>query len=375
MSTPSVGRDYNAKQFCVDVKTAFAAAGIRGEHVVFFLEDYQIVSESILEITNSLISSGEVPGLYTHEELETLLGPLRETMREDGGAFKTPYEFFISRIKKYLHIVISMDPGNAKFVYYCEANPALYSHCTVLWMGEFKNATLKLIPTLMPGVKELLGGGKSSESKEDTKSQDSYISEGKSSRKSSSESNQSSEELVDMVLGIHSTCVAPPRDFQVFLSTWHSLYKIKETEIRAQLSNLKNGLSKLDSATEIVNDLRSNASQSKIDLAVAQAAADQAMEDITHALSNATERRAEVTNISRTVAADREVTDAKKREIEDQLAEIQPILDGAKLAVGQIKPEHLNEIRSLTAPPEAIADVLAAVLMLLGESFIQYTTI
>jgi dynein heavy chain 2 len=115
-----------------------------------------------------------------------------------------------------------------------------------------------------------------------------------------------------------------------------------------------------------VNDLRTNAAQQQKDLAVAQAAADRAMEEISKALSSATERRVEVTNISKTVAADKEVTDAKKREIEEQLAEIQPVLDSAKLAVGQIKSEHLNEIRSLTAPPEAIADVLAAVLMLLG---------
>jgi hypothetical protein len=35
-------------------------------------------------------------------------------------------------------------------------------------------------------------------------------------------------------------------------------------------------------------------------------------------------------------------------------------------AVGQIKSEHLNEIRSLKMPPEPIADVLGAVLKLLG---------
>ncbi|CAM9543728.1 unnamed protein product, partial [Phaeothamnion confervicola] len=45
---------------------------------------------------------------------------------------------------------------------------------------------------------------------------------------------------------------------------------------------------------------------------------------------------------------------------------LQPILDEAKQAVGQIKSDHLNEIRSLKMPPEPIADVLGAVLMLLG---------
>jgi dynein heavy chain 2 len=52
--------------------------------------------ESILEIINSLLSSGEVPGMYTHEELEPIMGALRKVMQEEGVE-ATPYEFFVSR--------------------------------------------------------------------------------------------------------------------------------------------------------------------------------------------------------------------------------------------------------------------------------------
>ena len=90
------------------------------------------------------------------------------------------------------------------------------------------------------------------------------------------------------------------------------------------------------------------------------------MEEISKAISSSTERRNEVGEVKRTVAENEEKTMQRKKEIENELAEIQPILDSAKHAVGSIKSEHLNEIRSLTAPPEAIADVLAAVLMMLG---------
>ena len=39
-------------------------------------------------MVNSLLSSGEVPGLYTHEELEPLLAPLKEKAME-AGIFRT----------------------------------------------------------------------------------------------------------------------------------------------------------------------------------------------------------------------------------------------------------------------------------------------
>jgi dynein heavy chain 2, cytosolic len=49
------------------------------------------------------------------------------------------------------------------------------------------------------------------------------------------------------------------------------------------------------------------------------------------------------------------------------VAEVQPLLDAAALAVGALKNEHLSEVRSLKAPPAAVRDVLEAVLRLMGQ--------
>lgn len=52
-------------------------------------------------------TAGEVPGLHSQEELEPLLAPLKEQMREDGN-YKTTYDFFVSRVQKNLHVALSM---------------------------------------------------------------------------------------------------------------------------------------------------------------------------------------------------------------------------------------------------------------------------
>ena len=59
-------------------------AGINGQQVVLLLEDYQFVEGTFLELVNSLLSAGEVPGLYTTEELDPLLSPLRDEASEVG---------------------------------------------------------------------------------------------------------------------------------------------------------------------------------------------------------------------------------------------------------------------------------------------------
>ena len=43
---------------------------------MLYVEDHQILTSEFLELLNSLISAGEVPGLYSPEELEPLLQQL-----------------------------------------------------------------------------------------------------------------------------------------------------------------------------------------------------------------------------------------------------------------------------------------------------------
>ena len=56
----------------------------------------------------------------------------------------------------------------------------------------------------------------------------------------------------------------------------------------------------------------------------------------------------------------------RKKTIEAELSEIGPLLEESKKAVGNIKPESLNEIRALRMPPDVVRDILEGVLRLMG---------
>ena len=51
---------------------------------MLLLEDFQLTNPAFLELINSVLSAGEVPGLYTAEELDSLLGPLRDEASDKG---------------------------------------------------------------------------------------------------------------------------------------------------------------------------------------------------------------------------------------------------------------------------------------------------
>ncbi|KAG8452968.1 hypothetical protein GDO86_004684 [Hymenochirus boettgeri] len=146
--TPKISRGYELKQFKNDLKQVMQLAGIEGQQVVLLLEDYQFVHPAFLEMVNSLLSSGEVPGLYTVEELDPLLSPLKNQASEDG--FTGPVlSYFTSRILQNLHVVLIMDCTNANFTINCESNPAFYKKCSVQWMDSWSDKSMKKIPGMV----------------------------------------------------------------------------------------------------------------------------------------------------------------------------------------------------------------------------------
>ena len=171
-----------------------------------------------------------------------------------------------------------------------------------------------------------------------------------------------------------SAASASPREFVLFLENWRMLHDHMRGGIRTKLKHLSAGLAKLEEASATVDSLSNNAEVEQVKLVEAQKGADAAMEMITKTLSEATGRRGEVNDLKEEVTRKEEHTISRQGEIKQELSSIQPVLETAKAAVGQIKAEHLNEIRSLKMPPEPIADVLGAVLKLLGISDVSWTS-
>lgn len=115
--------------------------GIEGEQAVLLLEDHQFIEPSFLELINSLLSAGEIPGLYTPEELEPLLAPLRDQASQDG--FRgTLFSYFASRVSKNLHVVLIMDYSSPTFTANCESNPSFFKSCTFVWLNGWSRESM-----------------------------------------------------------------------------------------------------------------------------------------------------------------------------------------------------------------------------------------
>lgn len=119
-------------------------------------------------------------------------------------------------------------------------------------------------------------------------------------------------------------------------------------------------------AHSVVGTLQTQAQTQEVALAEKKKLANQALEMISSTMRNANDQRTDLLQLKQKTQEGSEKLLIRKKAIEVELKEVEPILQEATAAVGQIKGEALSEIRSLRAPPEVIRDILEGVLRLMG---------
>ena len=339
--SPNITRDYSDKEFRRDLKSVLQTAGVEGKATVLFLEDHQLLESSFLQLLNSLLSSGEVPGLYKPEEIEPLLGPLADEMRQEGG-FRSLYEFFAARVRRHLRVILSLDPRHPHYSVFCASNPALYNSTAVLWLQAWSKESMSLVSSLE--LAEQL------------------------------EKSDNKTEIIELAINIHRSMNGCQRNFMDLLQTFKLIIGRKISNQQGESSHLKAGLTKLQEAETLVGSLSKKAEQQQKLLAEKQREADEALKQITAAMEKAAERKQEVEQLQRQLQEENHKINARKSEVEIELADIQPMIEAAKKSVGNIQQNHLSELKALRIPPEPVNDVLFAVLRMMGNSDTSWTS-
>ena len=241
-------------------------AGVSGEEVVLLLEDHQIVDSKFLELINSLLSSGEIPGLFTPEEVDTLLAPLKDMAAEEGhsGALLS---YFTQRVRVHLHVAVLMDSLSSGVVEACEANPAFYTQCSFQAVEGWGLSSMTQLPAV---VMDQSRGGIT-----------------RRDGPSGSEMMGVTPSLCQSFVFIHQSCsavAAPPRKFMTLVRTYQKIFQEKKTVVSKRQKHLHAGVQKLDEATALVANLKKKAAHQGEILATKQAEADQALAQITKAM-------------------------------------------------------------------------------------------
>jgi dynein heavy chain 2 len=355
LNTLKVGRNYGEKQFKMELKTAMHSAGVDGEQVFLLLEDHNFGDPAFLDMINSLLSSGEVPGLYSPEELEPLMTPMREKA-SNAGYSGNLFSFFARCVKKNLHVILIMDFTNPSFVANCESNPALYKECQVVWMEKWAETSMVKLPLLVLTKEERVEGADIGAKKDKKSEKKRRVSGG--------------DELLQSFYKIHSSIKksedSTPKKYVTFIKTYKNVYSREKLQITSRQEKLTKGVSKLTEARDVVTKLKKEAAIQEKELDQKQAEANDALQMITDTMKDANTQKVEMEDLKGRTLTEEKALNLRKVDIERELEEVQPLIEEAKKAVGSIKSSTLAEVRSLRMPPEVIRDILEGVLCLMG---------
>ena len=153
------------------------------------------------------------------------------------------------------------------------------------------------------------------------------------------------------------------------------LHNEKREELEEQQRHLHVGLDKLRDTVEQVEDLRKSLAIKRSQLETKNAEANEKLKRMVADQQEAEQKKAASIEIQAALA-EQDITIKQRREIVmADLADAEPAVLDAQSAVSNIKRQHLQEVRTMANPPEAVKLAMESVCTLLGHKIDSWRTV
>uniref|UniRef100_A0A6Q2Z4C9 Dynein, axonemal, heavy chain 6 n=1 Tax=Esox lucius TaxID=8010 RepID=A0A6Q2Z4C9_ESOLU len=349
-----LSRGYNYDSFHEDLRRLYKMAGVEGKDMVFLFTDTQIVVEEFLEDINNMLNSGEVPSLFEKDELEQILAATRPKAKEAGvneSNRDEVFQYFISRVREKLHMVLCLSPVGDAFRSRCRMFPSLVNCCTIDWFVQWpREALLSVSQTFFRNVE--FGS-------EDTKARFCEM---------CVEVHVSVEDMAEKFHSeLRRRCYTTPTSYLELINLYLAMLGEKRQQLEAARDRVKNGLTKLLETNVLVDKM-------KIDLSALEPVLKQKSVDVNALMGKLAADQERADRVRRVVKEDEasakvkaDDTQAIADDAQRDLDEALPALDSANKALDSLDKADISEIRVFTKPPDMVMTVMEAVCILLGS--------
>lgn len=347
-------KGYSIADLKLDLAGLYQKAGLKGIGMVFLMTDAQVADEKFLVLINDLLASGEIPGLFPDDEVENIISGVRNEVKGAGlqDTRENCWKFFIERVQRMLKVVLCFSPVGSTLRVRGRKFPAVTNCTSIDWFHEWPEQALISVSKRFLSDNELLN-----EEMCDSISQFmAYV-------------HRSVNEMSALYLQNEKRYnYTTPKSFLEQIALYQNMLKTKHTELQGKMSRLENGLEKLKSTSSQVDDLKEKLAAQEVELTEKNEAANK----LIAVVGAETEKVSKEKNIAgeeeQKVSVIAEDVGKKQRDCEEDLARAQPALEAAKEALDTLNKSNLTELKSFGSPPPAVANVTAAVMVLMSNN-------
>jgi len=324
-----------------------------GNPRAFMMTDSQIKEEYYLVFINDLLSSGFIPDLFPKEELDGLIGSLRNEAK--GNGYPDNYDghkaFFLDKLKKNLHVILAFSPVGEKFRVRARKFPGIVNSTMIDWFhGWPKSALIDVADRFLSDI-EL----PSDEIKE-------------AIALNMAECHMSIDVANKRFLQLERRYnYTTPKSFLELIDFYKKLLEKKRNYILHQISRLENGLQTLAQTQTQVKGLQEDLREKMIQVEAESKKTEELIDQVTKE-SEIAEGEQKVANEQKdivnslTLAANKKADEANKA-----LEEAMPAFKAAQEAVKCIDKPAITEMKSLPTPPLMVQVVAKAILILISK--------
>uniref|UniRef100_A0A8D1KVR1 AAA+ ATPase domain-containing protein n=1 Tax=Sus scrofa TaxID=9823 RepID=A0A8D1KVR1_PIG len=346
-------RSYNVNNLIEDLKALYKVAGADGKGITFIFTDNEIKDEAFLEYLNNLLSSGEISNLFARDEMDEITQGLISVMKRElprhPPTFDNLYEYFISRSRKNLHVVLCFSPVGEKFRARSLKFPGLISGCTMDWFSRWpKEALVAVASYFVLGYSIVC----SSDTKRQVVETMGLF------------HDMVSESCESYFQRYRRRAHVTPKSYLSFINGYKNIYTEKVKYINEQAERMNIGLDKLMEASESVAKLSQDLAVKEKELAVASVKADAVLAEVTVSAQASAKVKNEVQEVKDKAQKIVDEIDTEKVKAETKLEAARPALEEAEAALNTIKPNDIATVRKLAKPPHLIMRIMDCVLLL-----------
>nr|XP_018918133.1 PREDICTED: dynein heavy chain 7, axonemal [Bemisia tabaci] len=360
---PKITKNYSLNEWRACLRELLEEAGVCNRPCVFIFSEGQFKEDWFLQDIHYLLSTGEVPGIFTIDQHLEIIQKVR--LAAQGGNRNVDMSplaverFFINRCKQNLHLCMCFSPAGSFFKHYLRIFPSLIKCSTIDWFEP-------VVPVHIDG-KTYFFEGWPEEAMNNVAIR--YLAPVNLNDDVKAAAVQAckffhvvARKISDDYLKAtgRKTYVTTAAYLEL-IQTYVQFTTQKQEEIMAAKMRYVGGLDKLDFAAEQVTVMQKDLNSLQPQLKAAAEQTEGMMKVIERETKQVEETSAQVREDEKIVNQQAKSANQLKEECETDLALAIPILEEAISALNTLKPTDITLVKSMKNPPDAIKLVMAAV--------------